>query len=107
MHVGDQEGRVGIPLTSLTLPYFCACPEPGQGFPMSYVMGFFVFRELWWEVIICFADIGGIVDHHWLKPPRYNWNIAGSGVKHHKTNTQNLLKLSFYNAIHKVDQSTF
>jgi hypothetical protein len=40
MHVGDQEGRVGIPLTSLTLPYFCACPEPGQGFPMSYVMGF-------------------------------------------------------------------
>jgi hypothetical protein len=47
MHVGDQEGRVGIPLTSLTLPYFCACPEPGQGFPMSYVMGFFVFRELW------------------------------------------------------------
>ena len=40
MHVGDQEERVGIPLTSLTLPYFCACPEPGQGFPMSYVMGF-------------------------------------------------------------------
>jgi len=29
--VGDpvmKRGRVGIPLTRLTLPYFCDCPKP-------------------------------------------------------------------------------
>ena len=26
----------------------------------------FVFNELRWEVIVCFVDIGGIVDHHCL-----------------------------------------
>jgi hypothetical protein len=31
-----QEGRIGIPLTSLTLPHFCVCPKPGLGFPTSY-----------------------------------------------------------------------
>jgi hypothetical protein len=40
-----QEGRVGIPLTDLTLPYFCACPKPRLGFPMSYVV-FFCVRWL-------------------------------------------------------------
>ena len=38
-----QEGRVGITLTSLTLPHFCACPKPGPGFPTSYVEVFIVF----------------------------------------------------------------
>jgi len=32
-----QEG-VGIPLTGLTLPHFCACPKSGPEFPTSYVM---------------------------------------------------------------------
>jgi hypothetical protein len=27
-----QEGKVGIPLTGLTLPHFCACPKLGPGF---------------------------------------------------------------------------
>jgi hypothetical protein len=40
--VGDsvniKRGRVGILLTSLTLPHFYACPKPGLGFPMSYDM---------------------------------------------------------------------
>jgi len=26
--------------------------------------------------------------HQWNSPPRYNWNIVESGVKHHQTNKQ-------------------
>jgi hypothetical protein len=47
-----------------TLPYFCACPKPGPGYPTSYVMVFLMFIELRWEVIVCFVDIVGIVDLH-------------------------------------------
>ena len=46
--VGDpimKRGRVGIPLTGLPLPHFCACPKPGPGFPMLYVMLFFMFND--------------------------------------------------------------
>jgi hypothetical protein len=32
-------------LNGLTPPHCCACPKPGPGFPMSYVMAFFVFSE--------------------------------------------------------------
>jgi hypothetical protein len=39
-----QEGRVGIPLTGLTPPYFCACPKPGPAFPMSYVVVIFYVK---------------------------------------------------------------
>ena len=38
-----QEWRVGIPLIGLTPPPLYAYPKPGPGFPMSYVMVFFVF----------------------------------------------------------------
>jgi hypothetical protein len=41
--VGDsviKRGRVAISLTGLTLSHFCACPKPGPGFPMSYVVVF-------------------------------------------------------------------
>ena len=38
----DKRGRIGIPLICLSLPHSCACPKPGPGFPMSYVMVFFV-----------------------------------------------------------------
>ena len=40
-----QERRVGILLTGLTLPHFCACPKPEPGFPTSYVVVFFVFKN--------------------------------------------------------------
>jgi len=35
--------------------------KPGARFPTSYIMVFFMFNYLWWEVIVCFVDIGGIV----------------------------------------------
>ena len=54
----------GIPLTIVTLPHFFACPKPWPGFPMSYAWFFFLFNDLRWEVIVCFVDIGWIVDHH-------------------------------------------
>ena len=60
-----QEGRVVIPWTGLTLPYFCACPKPGPGFTMSYVV-VLLFSELRWVVIVHVVDIGWIVDHHCL-----------------------------------------
>jgi hypothetical protein len=34
----------GILLTGLTPQHFCACPEPGPGFPTSYVMFFLNVR---------------------------------------------------------------
>jgi hypothetical protein len=58
---------VGIPLTGLASPHFCARPKPGSGFPMPYAMVFFMFNEMRLEVIVRFVDIGGIVDHHSLK----------------------------------------
>ena len=62
-----QEGRIGIPLTGLTLSHFCSCPKPGPGFPMSYVVLFCVqWVQLWWEVIVRFVDIGRIVAQHCL-----------------------------------------
>jgi hypothetical protein len=63
-----QEGRVAILLTSLTLPHFYACPKPGLGFPMSYDMvpPNFEFMELRWEVVVCFVDIGEIVDYYYV-----------------------------------------
>jgi hypothetical protein len=33
---------VRIPLTTLTLPYFCVCPKLEPGIPTPYVMVFFV-----------------------------------------------------------------
>jgi hypothetical protein len=39
-----QEGRVGIPLISLTPTHFCACPNPG--FSTSYVVvSLFLFSK--------------------------------------------------------------
>jgi len=35
-----MRGRVESPLTSLTPPHFYACPKPGPGFPVPYVMVF-------------------------------------------------------------------
>ena len=60
-----QERRPGIPLTSLTPTYCCACPKAGPGFPTSYAVVFFFVSELRSEVVVRFVDIGGIVDHHY------------------------------------------
>jgi hypothetical protein len=40
-----QEGRFGIPLTGLTPLHLCVCPKQWPGFPMSYVVVFFVISE--------------------------------------------------------------
>ena len=55
--------RVG---TGLTPPYFCVCPNPEHGLPISYVVDAFVFNNLKGDVIVRFVDIGGVVDHHCL-----------------------------------------
>ena len=47
-------GRVGIPLTSLTLPYFCACSKSSSGFLSAYVVIFSVFNYLRWVVLVLF-----------------------------------------------------
>jgi hypothetical protein len=36
----------GIPLTSLSLPHFCACLKPRHGFPTSYAAVFFMFNVM-------------------------------------------------------------
>ena len=41
----NQQGRVRIPLTGLTLPHVCTCTKPGPGFLTSYVVVLFVFSE--------------------------------------------------------------
>ena len=55
-----QEKRIGIPLTSLTPPHFCACPMPGSGFPTSYAIApppFFVCSELRWEILLILVKL--------------------------------------------------
>jgi len=42
-------------------PHICTCPKTCPGFPSAYVMVFFVFNDVKWEVVVCFVDIGGIV----------------------------------------------
>ena len=61
-HTKQANKRVGIPLTDLTLPHFCACPKQGPGFQISYV----IVNDFRWEVVIRFVDIGGIVDQQFL-----------------------------------------
>ena len=61
-----QSSRGEFPLTSFTLPHFCVFPKLGLDFQRHMPWSFFVFRELRWEVIVRFVDIGGLVDHHCL-----------------------------------------
>ena len=37
---------IGISLTNLTLPHFCACAKPGSGCPMLYLVVMLMFNEL-------------------------------------------------------------
>jgi len=50
-------------ITGLTPPHFCACSMPGIGFLTSYiyVVVFFVFNSLRWQVDFHFLEIDGIV----------------------------------------------
>ena len=69
MAIGDPINKrwwVGIPLSSLFQPHFCACSKTGPVFPNAISHCLFMFNEISWEVIVCFVDIGGIVDHHCL-----------------------------------------
>jgi hypothetical protein len=61
-----QKGEGWNPITSLPPPHSCACPKLGPGFLTLYVMVFLVFNYLRLDVIVCFIDIGGIVDHNCL-----------------------------------------
>ena len=51
-------------LTSLIPPHNYVCPKQGLGFPTSYIVVFFMFNDLRWEVIVRFIDICRIVDYH-------------------------------------------
>jgi len=53
--------------TRLTQPRFCACSNPVSGFSSANSIVCLVFNDLRWVVVVCFGDIVGIVDHHWLK----------------------------------------
>jgi len=49
-----EAGCVRIQLTGLTPPHFRACPNPGPGFPSSYVLVFLMFNYYlfcwyWWN----------------------------------------------------------
>ena len=43
-----------IPITDLIPPHLCVCPKRIKTW---------IFNDLRWEVVVCFVDIGGIVDH--------------------------------------------
>jgi hypothetical protein len=60
----------------------------GPGYPTSYVVVFFVFSELRWEVIARFVDIGVIVDDHCL-------NFLSIIYDYHITRAFTTMKLIF------------
>jgi hypothetical protein len=61
--------RAGIPFSSLTLPHLSTCPKAGSGFLTSYVMVFFMFNDLRWEVLVYFVDISGNL-HRFISPKK-------------------------------------
>ena len=73
--VGCVLGWFRLEVVDSEIPvHFCAYPKPGSGFPTSYVVVFFFFfiNKLRCEVIVCFVDIGGIVDYLCLKLSIHN-----------------------------------
>jgi hypothetical protein len=74
--------EVGIPLTDLASPHICTYPNPGRGLPTSYVLVFFMINDLRREVVVCFIDIGGNVNHHcWNFALLHNHSLEVSGFK--------------------------
>jgi len=62
----DRRG-LGSHQLVLTLAIFLCLSQPWTWISnVIYHAFFFVFNELGQEVIACFVDIGGIVDHHYL-----------------------------------------
>ena len=62
-----KEGRDWNRLTGLSLSHFCTRFKPEPGFPLPYVVVFFVFSMICGQIyFVRFVDIGGIVDHHYL-----------------------------------------
>jgi hypothetical protein len=66
-------------------------PMPGPGFPMSYIGIYGIFCcigvQLRWVVIVCFIDIGGTDDHHWLSFLSITYNTC---VWHNRNCSYNL-----------------
>jgi len=57
-------GMVGIPVTGLILPHLYTCPKPDPVYQRhNYVMIFFMFDDLRWEMIVRFVDICRIVEY--------------------------------------------
>ena len=55
------------PINDLTLPFFFV-PVPSQDLDFHWHMSWdlFLFNVLRWEVVVCFVDIAGIVNHPYL-----------------------------------------
>ena len=99
-----QEEKVGAPLTGLTSSHLCACHKTRLGFLTSYVVVFFVFSELRWEVIVRFVDISEIVDHHcinFILRILVNLNDFFSAINNKLRKFRVNLKLSYKNKIVK------
>ena len=77
-------------LTGLSPPHVCACPKPRPKSSTSYVVVFFVFSELRWEVIVRFVD----VDHHCL-----NFLIIMNKCGHRKVLSKRQVWMSIFHII--------
>jgi len=69
MNSGAPEEQVGQymkgdPISRFTPPVFCVIPI--QDLYFQYVVVFFVFNSLMWEMIVGFIDNDEIVDHHYF-----------------------------------------
>ena len=50
--------------------------KPEFGFASTYSMVFIVVDDLWWQVVVGFVDIGGIVDYHHLNYFFHNYTCC-------------------------------
>ena len=55
---------MGISLTDLTPQHFVPVQSLHLNFQRHLCHGLFVFNDLRRDVVVCFVDIGVIVDHH-------------------------------------------
>jgi len=114
-----QEGRVGILLTDLTSPHFCACPKTGFGFPTSCVVVTFLYSVkmrgdcllcwYWWNwgpplfklsfhTLICVPV--------WAKVMDLQWFSADTPVSfNNKTDRQDIAEILLKVALNTISQS--
>ena len=69
-----KRGKVWITLTGLIKPHLCAGPKQEPWYLSGYVVVFFVFNDLRFEVVDHVVDNGGIVDHHCLNFLFIEWS---------------------------------